>query len=206
VISKLVLITSLKFEIRNGDEFSTAAHEYVKKMSFDSWTMADYEMAAQSGLVKGESWIRSILLGDWRASSSGLQIMSDEQKILEVMREKYDYAGGCVRYMFEMSMKELSMELKDRCDGVSNWAAFARTGMDLQTWKSVYNLMQSFSNSNGRSMCAPVSKYVLRRAYEKCGNKLTEAVKSVANATGNPVLIDWALELSQLDVIDKERR
>jgi hypothetical protein len=197
VISKLVLVTSVQFDVKNGDELGTAP--YVKKLSFDSWTLADYEMAAKSDLVKDEL-IRSILLKDWEAPASALQIYEDE-KMLEVVNQKYHFAGGCARYMFEMNGEQLQTALNTLCDRVERWTPFTKTKMAYKTYESVNTLMQSFSVSERESMCTPVSKYVMRRAYDECGEELTAAVESVAKATNNPTLKGWAFELSQLDKI-----
>ncbi len=200
VISKLVLVTSLQFNVKHGDEFSYGPTGYVANMHFDSWLLADYEMSVQSALAKNEH-IRSRFLKDWKASSATTSEVNDDQKLLQAVRQKYHFAGGCARFMFEMSMEQLQTELTKLCDRNDNWAAFTATGMSLKTAVSVSALMQSFTYSGWLMTCTPVSKYVLIRAYDSGRSKVTNAVKEVASTTNNPTLRDWAFQLSQFDII-----
>jgi hypothetical protein len=144
VISKLVLVSSFQFNVANGDEM-TISTSYVTKLSFDSWILPDYEMAAKSAVVKSKL-VRAHLLSDWKGSPKTGLTMDDEQRILEVVTWKFHFAGGSARYMFEMNMEQLLQELADRCTRVREWSAFAETRMNYNTLESVNALMQSFSN------------------------------------------------------------
>ncbi len=199
-IGKLILVTSLQFDIKLGDEMS-AIDDFVANISFESWTWADYESAAKSRLVEMEP-TRSQLLHDWNESrnSSG---MSHKQKILEVMMQKYYYAGGSARFMFEMNMEQLLKAFDALFARVLDWTAFTKTAMSFKTLVSVNSLMQYFSRpERGQLICTPVSKYVLICAYDHCRSKLTDAVKAAAIATNNASLRGWGYEMGQNDIID----
>lgn len=62
-------------------------------------------------------------------------------------------------------------------------------------------IMQRFRDKDGEGMCTPVSRYIAMIAYDNVGGELIKAVKAVAKNTGNPLLLGWAFELEQLEVI-----
>lgn len=201
VISKLILVTSLQFFVSEGDE--RTGLKVVKKLSFDSWKMEDYEMAAESTLVK-QIGTREMLLGDWEEvkNETSCDLMpTDQEKALAVMRQKYYYAGGCARFMFDTDLKQLRQILNDLFGRVHKWSMFTKTSIAGNATDAINSLMQKFSGSTGQSLCTPVSKFVLLRAFDECRTKLTTAVEQVAMATNNPSLYGWAFELKQLDLI-----
>ena len=118
--------------------------------------------------------------------------------VLEVVKNKYFFAGGSARFMFQYTIKELKADLKKRLSAVasSEWSSFAQESVSSGTASAVNTLMQQFE---GR--CTPVSKYVLFCAYEKCKGELVRSVRAAANATNNPSLKGWAFELEQVDLI-----
>ncbi len=213
-ISNLIYVTSLPFRISLGNEMR-GKMTIVETMSFDSWREDDYEKAALSKLVEVQP-VKSIMQNDWRWLTARFKIVDAEKKLtkkgksldrarnLEVVRRKYFYAGGCVRYMFDMDMEDLQKGLDEGFDAVSEPTAFTEIHITSRTTESVNPLMQRFSVKQGRPMCTPVSKYVLQLAYEKCRSQLTDAVDAVAKATDNPMFRGWAFELRQLDVIRSE--
>ena len=50
-------------------------------------------------------------------------------------------------------------------------------------------------------MAAPVSRFVLMRAYEKCESTMIAAVRGIAESTGNASLQGWAFELEELEKV-----
>jgi hypothetical protein len=95
-------------------------------------------------------YIRDILLTDWKILTTGLDddddpTMSDQEsdqnaddeniskqeviwnqsttqeKMLEVVRQKFHFAGGCARFLFDVDIKQLRNKLDELCDRVSKW-------------------------------------------------------------------------------------
>ncbi len=197
-IAKLILVTSLQFHIPDSESDEGDAF-----MTIDSWRKEDYEKAVWK--VSGPG--RAILLDDWKYLNSSQTeddpTKTDDEKVLEAMRQKYDYAGGCARFMFDKNIKDLRIYLDAKCGSVGDWTLFAKTYVPESKLDAVNTLMQQFySEREHISMYTPVSKYVLRLAYANCRGKLTAAVKAVGVATGNGSLLGWAFELRQRDIID----
>ncbi len=199
-ISKSILVTSLQFSIPNSEK--SAGDDF---MTIDSWREKDYEKAVLTPHGPG----RDILLNDWNYLKSSPTVadqrLTGDDKLRQAVRQKYEYAGGCARYMFDESMEQLMKVFDDlfRKVGNANWSAFAETTMSDSAPDAVNSLMQQFSSegTDPTSMCTPVSKFVLDMAYDKCREALTGAVKSVARITRNGSLAGWAFELSQKDII-----
>ncbi len=196
MFSKLILISSLQSSSSSGETMSV---DDIDKMVMDSWREDDYEKAV---LVENEA-VKAMLLEDWKYLTGSLGTGEDEKaKLLEVVREKYHFAGGCARYMFDRNMVSLKEHLDEQLGRVDDWARFARTTLPDSTSEAVNSLMQQFfSVEKNKSMCIPVSKYVLGFAYDICHEGLTIAVEAAADATKIRSLIGWAFELSQKDII-----
>ena len=146
-----------------------------------------------------------MLLADWKilkGASDEADNKSEEEKLKEAVGLKYHYAGGSARYMFDAGINLLEKSLNAQCKKVPRWSAFTATNLAESTDDAVNSLMQQFySNEAKSSICAPVSRYVLLRAYEECRSKLTFAISIAAKATKNGALEGWAFELSQKDII-----
>jgi len=137
-ISKLVLVTSLRFVIRSSEEM-----DENDNLAFESWHSDDYEKAS---LVENEQ-TKAILLGDWKNLVGTLEtngdICQDENaKIVEAVREKYHYAGGCARYMFDKTIGQLTEALNKAFTKVTDWSVFSRTNISESTPDAVNCLMQ----------------------------------------------------------------
>jgi hypothetical protein len=196
---KLIFVFSLQIRISPGKE-TKGDHGVVQEMAFDSWQEEDYDKAAASALMDDEP-TKAILLRDWPMAAKVLgtrtRKRNDRKRVLQVVKMKFHYAGGCPRYMFEMDVQALLSSLDVGFEAVEDPIVFTKTGLAGKA----NSLMQQFSIEGGTTMCTAVSKYVLLLAYKECRAKLTKAVRAVAEATSNPTLKGWAFELSQLDII-----
>jgi hypothetical protein len=197
-ISKSIQVTSLQYKTSAGDRGAGDVY-----MMIDSWREDDYEKA----VLEDDGPGRAILLQDWQHLTSSKEVNdltpNDKDKLLEAVRLKYEFAGGCARYMFDKTVEELMEYLDTTCGSVPTWSAFARTSIPSSTSDAVNSLMQQFSigGSTRTAMCTPVSKYVLDKAYAECRDQLTAAIEKVAAATNNNSLLGWANELGQKDVM-----
>lgn len=117
-ISKLILVSSFQLSMTLGQEMTGNATT-VAEMLFDSWQWDDYEKAVTSDLVKNER-IESVFMQDWTILASDLEnegpslgvgLHLNNDKVLELVQQKYHYAGDCARYMFDMNINELQRKL-----------------------------------------------------------------------------------------------
>ena len=139
-------------------------------------------------------------------TDAGMTESKDEVTITDAMIEvyvdrKFHLAGGSVRLMFEYTYDAVKAFLKDEIGRVQDWEQFTLTAIAARSSDSVNNLMQQFMASDSNQKCTPLSHYVLMEAYERCRNKLVDAVNQVADACGNPALQGWAFELKQLELV-----
>jgi hypothetical protein len=215
LILKSVFVTSLQFDSHHGNEPRGVDFCVTWDMSFDSWRESDYDKAAESAMV-ANAVIRRKLLKDWKLlkaddadeaveSYNPEQVIDDNAKVKEAMKLKYYFAGGCARFMFEYDFLGLKLKLKRETDeklSMAVWEEFASSTLARKATSSVNSLLQRFTDK-GDVYCVPVSEYVLRRAYSKCGGMLAESVAAAANSTKNPTLLDWAFELAELDKIQR---
>ncbi len=210
-ISKLIFEAALLFRIPLGDEVS-GQDSVVDEMTLDSWLEADYEKAALSDLMKDPK-LRGMLLADWVQLTSDFKTVDaifcgdkecenaeqpgDADKIIQAVRLKFYYAGGCARFMFDMPLDRLQVEVHKFIEGQFTWVPFSLYGL---TNVQFDNVMQLCSDGK-KSRRVPVSKYVMLQGYEYGRSGLTNAIKSVAWETRSALLNGWAFELSQFDTI-----
>ncbi len=199
-ISKLVLVTSLQFQVSSGTEAKGRSLGIAAKMPFDSWRKEDYESAARSDFVNDFS-IRDVLLRDAETWNIDFRELDTTQQMLEVVRQKFEYAGGSAHYMFDVGVDELQKDLDELCGRVADWKTFCKPNLAGKASEAVNLLMQQFVVEQQPSLYAPVSKYVMLRAYDACRAELTAAIKAVAEASDNGALLGYAFELSQKDAI-----
>jgi hypothetical protein len=211
-IKKVIYVTSFSFRLRGGD-VRLGIGSVIERHSFDSWSLEDHVNSFIAFHEKG--LLGSELVDDVKTRATAVAKMEDESdddmdtglstaELEEYATYKYFYAGGSARFMFEYTLHDLKKELDILIPSVESddWRMFSSSDVAAATPAAVNTLMQRFSTAGGMHHCVAVSKYVLIHAYEKCKGKLIDAVKAIAQVTGNPTLKGWAFELKQLELID----
>lgn len=120
--------------------------------------------------------------------------------LLSYVEDKYFYAGGSARFMYSRAISALKNELERLIELVEDWTPFATNDIPSSNLHATNSLMQQFKSS-GRRMAAPVSRFVLMRAYEKCESTMIAAIRGIADSTGNASLQGWAFELEELEKV-----
>ncbi len=212
-ISKAIFVTSFDFDFPYGALHREDIFEEDVDVGFDSWTESDYDRAFQSSLMQQPA-IRQRLLLDWNsltknAASNAVAVIGndDDERLKQVVKLKYPYAGGCARFMFGYNFVRLKLHLDQllaRCKE-AEWTQLTSNAIESGGTNAVNRLMQRFMVKGGLFCCTPFSEYVLFRTYQVCGSKLTKAVEAAAAKTKNPLLLGWAFELAELDKIDRAR-
>ena len=134
------------------------------------------------------------------ATSQDADIETDQHVLWRYVEEKYFYAGGSARFMYGRTLPALKDELERLAGLVTDWRPFTTNDTPPSDLHAVNSLMQQFK-ANGRRMAAPVSKFVLMRAYEKCESVMIAAIRGIADSTRNPSLQGWAFELEELEKV-----
>ena len=75
-----------------------------------------------------------------------------------IVMEKFFFAGGSARFMFQYQFQDLQQELDLMMQQLDNfqWQSFALASVSSRTSSAVNSLMQQFQGN-----CLPVSEYVL---------------------------------------------
>jgi hypothetical protein len=202
--SKVVHVTSLAFHIKGGDQLPKS-RSITQDDSFDSWVLADHVLAFQR--MYTDRCLQDSLVNDIKA----LEALDDDDDddgrdiIKAYVENRFYYAGGCARFMFNYTVEQLKEELSQLVEQMSetDWTAFKSSAIPSGTSDAVNSLMQRFTGSNRIGKCTAVSRYILMQAYEQCGSDMIKAVTIAAEQTSNPALKGWAFELQQLEVIKK---
>jgi hypothetical protein len=205
MICKLVFETAFYFK-------TPTKYKFVAAIRLASWQVADYDKAALSDFGKHQT-VRKMLLTDWNSlkryreemidmkvgsdaaevdtnCSSDIECASDPgdaNKLVEAVRWKYFYAGGCPRFMFEMNIDTLQLCLDQFASEFGG--------------RDVPDNLKQFVPGILNSRAAPVSKYVLFCAYRYGRSDFTDSIEHAARATASPLLTDWHFELKQYDII-----
>lgn len=128
---KVINITSLEFDIKGGD--GTSGIDGVDQfMRIDSWTLSDYLMGYERGLLSDEKWVSLLETEDDKdfieddddkqtscdeegLAETGAQMELDdedrpagrEKQIMALIERKFVYAGGSARFFFDHTLIDL---------------------------------------------------------------------------------------------------
>jgi hypothetical protein len=212
VFARVIHVTSLAFSLSTGGQLLSGDGP-VLRLSLDSWSEETYleavrctefinAMETNRGPFSQD--LEQALSKDSEADNSDekdSEDVSNDDKgkiVEEVVTEKYFFAGGSARFMFQFSLHDLREELDIRMGAVdrNEWQYFAQNAVASGTPSAVNTLMQQFN-----LRCSPVSKYVLIHAYNYCREQLVMSVRAAAVSSGNPTLKGWAFELEQIHLI-----
>lgn len=211
---KGIHITSLQFVIKDGD----GGREQAKGMTIQSWRLPEYRGALVAKIKSTEEWSKLLDDENDRASAAmeeedDMDVGDDDsnadldsEALLEMLERKFYYGGGSVRFMFEYTMSELLKKLKNELLPQMNskmWEDYAKLTISSKTASAVNTLMQVLpTEKDSGNNYFPVSKYILHKAHEMCGEALVNSVKAGAANSRNPVLRGWASELEQIELIN----
>jgi hypothetical protein len=200
IFSKSVFVTQVPYRKPHGYMPRAGIFCAILDMSFDSWKESDYLEAAESQFMVQSEITRELFLEEWKmlnTNGDSNDLPSDDEKIKQAIKLKYDYAGGNATYMFEFGVTDLERELNDKMQNVTKnqWEDFATNTVPS-------SLMQVFHHKFD-TYCIPVSKYVWHRAYAVCGEWVAESVKEAAYCTKNPSLLGWASERAELNKLQR---
>eukprot|EP00980_Cylindrotheca_fusiformis_P007995 scaffold1705_cov63-Cylindrotheca_fusiformis.AAC.1 len=203
-IQRVVYTSSLQFQLKHGD-IEMGYDRIHEKIRFDSFTECDYNSAiAKQEFLRCLLEYKPIFMDDILRSGSDLlvdEFLENEENIAAARKyitEKYFYAGGSARFMFEFKTSELMETLGDLVMQLDkkDWNAFANSTIASSAPHAVNTLMQQF-----KGYATAVSRYVLFEAYDRVEGKLVKAVQLAAEKSQNPALKGWAFELRQLQTI-----
>jgi DNA polymerase III delta prime subunit len=122
-ISKVVHVTSLAFIIRGGDQLPDIMR-VIQEDSFDSWCLADHVLAFQ--LLYENSCLNLHMVDDIKALKALDEALDDDNDqndgfatddditnddIEAYVENKFYYAGGCARFMFNFTVERLKTHL-----------------------------------------------------------------------------------------------
>eukprot|EP00980_Cylindrotheca_fusiformis_P025762 scaffold14568_cov67-Cylindrotheca_fusiformis.AAC.1 len=221
-IQRVVYTTSLQFQFKMGD-MPVGRDRVYEQINFDSFTEDDYlsAIANREFLERLLGYRRPFMADILHLKENGkikLQDQDDNNEdpysdltvdaflrndknfaaASEYIKEKFFYAGGSARFMFELTTPELIETLGDLFMqlGRNDWDAFANSALAPSAPHAVNTLMQQF-----KGYSTAVSRYVLFEAYDRVEGKLVKAVQISAEKSQNPALKGWAFELRQLQTI-----
>ncbi len=207
-ISKLVYETPYYYHIKSYHRFV----DVTATMTMESWQAADYEKAAMSDLVKNHT-IHKMLLTDWDALTSRREIVNDvavgsicsnsngenttsvvqpddADNLVEAVKMKYFYAGGCARFMFDMDIDTLRRVLDEEFAAISKWEFLPNDLLQL--------LPRRGPDDDSFREAIPVSKYVLLWEYRYFRR---DVANDISSTLGHANFMGWHFELSQYDII-----
>jgi hypothetical protein len=211
--TKGIHVTSLQFHIHLGDG-AAGIDGTDQFMYILSWELSDYIDAYKSGF-KTSAELIALLKEDDAAAPADIDIIdtgasddTEDKMILLLLERKFYYAGGSARFMFDLRFTKLVSTVLPDLFGrmrASLWEEYAELTITAQSETAINSLLQSLPHQlvDGRPQATPVSKYVLRQAYNHCKNKLVKSMTTAAQSSGNPVLQGWAFELEQINLVER---
>eukprot|EP00980_Cylindrotheca_fusiformis_P009406 scaffold2056_cov65-Cylindrotheca_fusiformis.AAC.3 len=195
-IQRVVYTTSLQFQFKMGD-MTVGRYRAYEKINFDSFTEDDYLSAIANReflerLLQCRPHFMADILHLKENGKMKLQDQDDnnedpysdltEDEFLEneeniaaaseYIKEKFFYAGGSARFMFELTTSELMETLGNLFMQLDkkDWDAFANSALAPSATSSVNTLMQQL-----KGCATAVSRYVLFEAYDRVAGDLVKA-------------------------------
>lgn len=221
--AKGIYTSSLQFRIRTGD----GTFKSDQFMDVYSWSLEDYMLACNARFMATEELLDMLkpyssthchVVSDGVENGAGAgedtgdtgQSATKESYLIELLERKFYYAGGSARFMFEDTTEGLVKNCFPKLIAATSpelWRQFASSEISMGSNYTMNTLMQVLPAGEGYEQSPfPVSRYVMLKAYEKCGQELVKAVRAASDATKNPVLRGFAFELEQIDLLERSRK
>ena len=164
---RLALICSLstRGKKNDGDDLVDRVEEYMVY----SWTLDEFLLA-----VSSPDLAKSVLtaLGCDSATTAAIQ---------ELVKQKHYFAGGCARYMFQLSTSEVIRSIDDAVETVTGVASFfVWTGpLGLNTINCLFSLFPACNRKNWLHYITFVSRYAASALGLRAAPALLKSILTV---------------------------
>jgi len=157
----------------------------VSYCKVDSWREEEYVQAVEGN--RDVVW-------DEVAKDERLPFSTDSN-VVEWVRAKYYYGGGCVRFMFSRTLDQCKDTIEDALQAVTTAEALLDGGAVTGTQTAVSGLCQCFDGE-----FFPLSKYVLDRVRRKVSltHKFIREAMARGEKIGGGAFLGWIHEFSML--------
>jgi len=187
---RLVVVCSM------STRYNSTGHEdeidYMKEFKVYSWDKQEYFDA-----VSHNDFFASVQ--DALEENSESHVKKGKVTLArrrELVESKYHYAGGCSRFMFQLSSKRVSSLLIEAMDDIDNMDSYkeARIGQ-----KNPHVVNRLFSKYPGRGTSKKtdtfiVSSYAGNLLAERLGPDFIEYISKTINSPKNPAFDGWLFE------------
>ena len=164
----------------------------ILRIKLPPWTLQEYITACRDREFYNEV---SCMFEDLRegAANEDIASLTDEDRE-DLIAEKFFYAGGSARWMFNFTIKEVMEDIMDQfayCDCLYH----VRHGGRGASASTVNHLWVGYPVASGEGLKKFfVSQYVAREALRLCGAADMEQMYLTARDLWNPSLLGWVIE------------
>jgi hypothetical protein len=164
----------------------------AKEIKFKPWTLEQYYEAIKNDVFFTD--VREILCPDLHESHIPREIRE------EAISNKYQFAGYCARFMFDMTEEAIKEEIINAVDRVSNFNDIVNVG--VASTDAVNTIAYAFGKNNGIVLVSAFAARALALRKQK-GPSMSDMELFLETAAGvrdelNPALDGWVFELDFL--------
>jgi hypothetical protein len=169
----------------------------IEEFTVGSWTFEQYQSACDD-----EAFFEQV---KDKLSCPGPEVVEDKQVLLA---NKFYFAGGCARWMFEFIYDIMMSDLSSHMRRVKDYALCYADGGGDENSDAVNHLRGVTILANNDKKYFFISKYVTVELAMKCDDQrkfLTDSYREAA-ATENPAFEGWIFEFDVNYQLDKAHR
>ena len=167
---------SLSAAVEQNEEFK------ISEYTVASWTFEDYEKACENNVF-------------FEKVRGNLCCVKGTENKAELLLSKYEFAGGCARWMFEFTHEKWKTDFDEHLQKVTDYKhIFSEAGGDANP--EAVNHLRGLTMNGKEKKYFFVSQHAIRALSEKTNDKRAFIVESYkkAHETKNPSYLGWIFE------------
>jgi hypothetical protein len=185
-LRRLVVVCSMASRGKTNYEDDKLA--LVEEFKVTSWLLEDFEAA----VLKSETFFDKVK--PFLDASPDLS-NDDHQSRKDLVAAKYYYAGGSSRYMFSLSIEQVSEILSDGVESVNDISHYV-TALNGDRSNNVINrLYSSYRNMRNRTVPAIISRFASSLLADRLGPELVRRLSFAVTNENNPSLHGQLFEI-----------
>ena len=195
---KCVQVASTQLRINKVDD----KIDKILRFKLPPWTLQEYITACRDREFYNEV---SCMFEDLRegAANEDIASLKDEDRE-DVIAEKFFYAGGSARWMFNFTTKQVMEEIMDESQKVDSFNTLIKGGGGDASKSTVNHLWVEYPVASGGGLKKSfffVSQYVAREMLRLCGAADMKLLYTMARDLRNPALLGWVIEMGFIKIL-----
>ena len=184
---QIIFVTSQQVDFTKTHEFGPRLQQRLKPIHPQpvSWALEEYKIACKNT----DLWSQIA-----KTLGHDEQVEYNESKKFEAVEEKFFYCGGSARWMFNLSISQITAAIDSKTEGFYNLQSFLSGSAGMSSPLAVNTLYQQFRGGSSTRISFFISEYAMRRIVERIGDEASNFMWNWATASNHPPVRGLAYE------------